>query len=390
MQSKFNFDMGFDFSNDDDPPEVKKEDSSISSEQTITSSENQSSGTGEAPNQAENLDSSRENNPTPTQVTQEVDGIPVEDYFDTDYNKTEQELQTQFGETPSFYASDSSNSSTSSSSSNSSEKNGDPWAGAKLLLTPITFIANIISTPFNISKNTPPSTEQEKSIDEVPNPIFDVNFDGVDYEEHQKGVSSTNKIIGAMVDTVKGASQTNIEECKNHKFQYPEREKLHKKTGGTDNIEMVGVNVFLDKSGKPLLPGARKSLKQHANAKQESFKENNSEIHPPSEATSHALKEFEIAHEFGKGEDHYDKAGSLIHTGKGIVELSSLDLESLQGGVTSQPGFVTKSPSSAYLINKIRERSDKAQKKDNSTITSTTSSEELEKNSSDVSSQKKI
>ncbi|WP_454780962.1 hypothetical protein [Legionella sp. WA2022007384] len=371
MQSKYQGDMGFDFDPDDNQ-EVNKEESRSIGEQTATNE-------------------LKDNVTSETNISEspEVSGIPIQEYFDTDYNKfdtdytqKEQESQSYSAESTSSYESDSSIPSTSSS-----EKNSDPWAGAKLLLTPITFIANIISTPFSALKNTDSSTEKQLSTDEItPEPVIDDNFDGVDYQEHQKDVGSTNKILGAMIDTVKGAAQTNIEECKKHKFQYPEREKLHNKTGGTENIEMVGVNVFLDKSGKPLLPGARKSLKQHANAKQESLKENNSEIHPPSEATSHALKEFDIAHEFGKGEDEYDLAGSLIHKGKGIVELVALDLEPIQGGITSQPGFV---PDSATIISKIRER-EKALKKDSTPTISTTTTENVEEGSNDLSSVKKV
>ena len=378
MQSKYQGDMGFDFDPDDNQ-KVNKEESPSIGEQT---------GTSEL---KDNVTSE-----TNTSESQEVNGIPIQEYFDTDYNKfdtdytqKEQESQSYSVESTSSYESDVSNPSTNST--NSLEKNSDPWAGAKLLLTPITFIANIMSTPFSGLKNTASSTEQQSSTDEVtPEPIVDSNFDTIDYQEHQKDVGSTNKILVAMVDTVKGAAQTNIEECKNHKFHYPERDKLHKKTGGTDNIEMVSVNVFLDKSKKPLLPGARKSLKEHANAKQQSYKENDSEIHPPSEAISHARKEFDIAYEFGKGEDEYDKAGSLIHTGKGIAEITALDLEPINGGVTSQPGFVTKSPTTAYLISKINERSEKALKKDSTTTTSTTTTENLEEGSSDLSSVKKV
>ncbi|RUR25311.1 hypothetical protein [Legionella qingyii] len=369
MQSKYEGDMGFDFSIDsDDIQEVNKEESG-----PIIS---------ESP--AEN------NTTTTTSVSPEVSGIPIEEYFDTDYNKfdtdydrKEQDTQSQY-ESPSVSESDNS---PSSNSSSRADKSGEAWSGAKLLLTPLTFIANIISTSFTGRNNTTTDTEQQSSPDEItPKPLIDDNFDTVDYQKHQKEVGSTNKILLAVVDTVQGAANTDLKECESYEFRYKDREKLHKKTGGTENTEMVGVNVFLDKNGKPLLPGARKSLKEHANAKQQSAKEYNSEIHPPSEAVSHAKKEFEIAHEFGKGDDVYDQAGKIIHTGKGIAELLALDLEQINGGVTSQPGFVTNSPSTAYLMSKIKERSDKALKKD----VNTTTSENNDESSSDLSSVKKI
>lgn len=179
---------------------------------------------------------------------------------------------------------------------------------------------------------------------------MDENFDEVDYQEHQKNVGSTNKILSATLDTVHGAATTSLKECENHKFQCKERDKLHNKTGGTENTEMVTVNVYLDKCEKPLLPGARKTLKKHAEAKQQTKKDYQTDMAPPSEAVSHAKTEFEIAHEFKKGDDEYDKAGHVIHTGKGIAEISALDLDPFIG-VTSQPGFVTKTPLTSFLSN---------------------------------------
>ncbi|WP_131794740.1 hypothetical protein [Fluoribacter gormanii] len=375
MQSRYEGDMGFDFSIDsDDIQEVNKEESGpVISEPPV---ENNNTTT------------------TTTSVSPEVSGIPIEEYFDTDYNKFDADYDKKEQDSQSQYESSSSYESDNSPSSNTSslpEKSGESWSGAKLLLTPITYIANIIASPFTGRNNTASSTEQQSSPDEItPEPPIENNFDSADYQEHQKNVGSTNKILVAVVDTIHGAATTDIKECENYQFRYKDREKLHKKTGGAENTEMVSVNVFLDKNGKPLLPGARKSLKEHANAKQQSSKEYNSEIHPPSEAVSHARKEFDVAHEFGKGDDVYDQAGKIIHTGKGVAEILALDLEPINGGVTSQPGFVIESPSTAYLISKIKERSDKAIKKDVNTTASTTTSENIDESSSDLSSVKKV
>ncbi|KTD15662.1 hypothetical protein Lgra_0328 [Legionella gratiana] len=261
-----------------------------------------------------------------TSVSQEISGFTFEDYCDTDYNQTEQELQKNYGHLDSFYES---SSEPSSISSISTERN-NPWAGAKFLLSPLTFLVNKATAPF---KNT------EKSTLEEPKQIANGNFDEIDHMEHQKTVGSTNKILTAAVKTVKGATETSLKECENYEFKCKERSKLDKDTGGVENQEMVGVNIHLDKIDRPLLPGARKVLTEHANEKQKTKEERGSARMPPSEATAHARKEFEIAHEFGKGDDEYDQAGSLIHTTKGLAEIMALDLNPIQD-VTSQPGFV--------------------------------------------------
>ncbi len=322
-------DMGFEL---DDAIEDKKDSSISISEQSLSNS---------SQTQAEPSEPSITTTVTLSLSEESFETSSVSSY-DTEYN--EPEIHDEGDE------------STSSNPNKSSEKSSDFWAGTKFLLSPITFLTDVITTQFS-GKNTVSSTESDEVSSKQ---VVDTSMDEVDYLEHQKSVGSTNKILEAVVDTVHGAATTSREECEQHTFHCKEREKLDKKTGNTKNEEMVSVNVFLDKKQKPLLPGARKVLKKHAEAKQQAKKDYGADLPPPSEAVTNAKTEFEIAHEFAQGEDDYDKAGSVIHTAKGIVEISALDLETFTGGVTSQPGFVTPQSSNNFLYNLMIENSKKA------------------------------
>lgn len=332
MQSKYMPDMGFEL---DDAIEDKKDSSNSVSDQSLS---------GSSQIQVEISEPSITTTVTPS-TSQESFEVSSVSSDDTEYNETEknQELPDESVER------------TSSNPNKSSEKSSDSWGGTKFLLSPIIFLADMITSPFS-GRNTVSSTESDEvSLKQV----ADENFDEVDCLEHQKNVGSTNKILTAAVDTVLGAVMTTREECEKHTFHCKEREKLDKKTGNTENQEMVSVNVFLDKKQKPLLPGARKALKKHAEAKQQTRKEYATDLPPPSEAVTHAKTEFEIAYEFAQGEDEYDKAGSLIHTAKGVAEMSTLDFETFTGGVTSQPGFIMPQSSNNFLYNLMIENSKK-------------------------------
>ncbi|MCE0724008.1 MULTISPECIES: hypothetical protein [Legionella] len=332
MQSKYMPDMGFDL--DDAIEDEKVSSINVSNQSLSDSSQTHVEPSEPSITTAVTFSTSQES----------FESSSVSSY-ETEYNETDKN-QKLSGE---------SDESTSSNPYKSSEKSSDSWAGAKFLLSPIAFLADMITTPFS-GKNPVSSTESDEMSSKQ---VVDENFDEVDYLEHQKSVDSTNKILAAAVDTVYGALMTSREECEQHTFHCKEREKLDKKTGNTKNEEMVNVNVFLDKKQKPLLPGARKTLKKHAEAKQQAKKDCGGDLPPPSEAVTHAKTEFEIAHEFAQGEDDYDKAGSVIHTAKGVAEISALDLETFTGGVTAQPGFVTPLPSNNFLYNLMIENSKK-------------------------------
>ncbi|MCE0721856.1 hypothetical protein [Legionella resiliens] len=295
----------------------------------------------------EDSNDSTSNEPTQVEVCESSGrGFTYEDYCDTDYNNTEKELQRDYGHLDSFYES----SSESSSSSSDGPGNDDPWSGAKFLLSPLSSFTNWVITSLQ-------NTEESTSKDELPE-RGDGNFGEVDYKEHQKNNgSSTNVIVKALAHTIEDAATISRQECMDHEFKCKERKKLHEKTGGVDNQEMAGVNVSLDKREKPLLPGARKELEGQAKSKQKTKKIYESELAPPSEAITHARNEFKIADEFSKGEDEFDKAGSMIHTAKGVAEVAALDLNPIED-VTSQPGFVTRSPCSNYLMKVLRERTE--------------------------------
>ncbi|ARG97520.1 hypothetical protein [Legionella micdadei] len=338
MFSRYAGDMGIDLSPETQNSSEEKIESTTSSPAT---SETQ---TEVSQTHSEVSESSIESSSTsPESTSSENSGFTFEDYCDTDYNQTAMELEKDYGHLPSFY--ESNDDTKPSSELSKSEKNHDSFAVPKFVYSSISSLISFVVSPFSGSKTTVPSPSEQSSktstVDVVPEPQADGHLHEKDYFEHQKDLDSPNKIIIAMMDTVHGAATTSREDCENHEFKCKEREKLHKKTGGPENTEMAQVNVYLDRREKALLPGARKKLKKHAETKQQAQTDT---AMAPSDAIYHARKEGEIAYEFGKGDDHYDKAGSLIHSGKKVMEMAALDLYEGTGGVTNDPGFVEANP----------------------------------------------
>jgi len=82
-------------------------------------------------------------------------GISWDDYCDTDYNQVEVELQEKYGDLPSFYevSETSYESSSNSSGDNASSPPSEHWAGAKFLVTPVSYVVNFATTQLTALKN---------------------------------------------------------------------------------------------------------------------------------------------------------------------------------------------------------------------------------------------
>ncbi|KTD15661.1 hypothetical protein Lgra_0327 [Legionella gratiana] len=88
-------------------------------------------------------------------------GFTWDDYCDTDYNKVDNELQEQYGSSPSFYEVDHEDKESPSKFSGNDNINTVPWAGAKFLLKPIDFVAHFIADKFTALKQIHATNSKE-------------------------------------------------------------------------------------------------------------------------------------------------------------------------------------------------------------------------------------
>lgn len=96
-------------------------------------------------------------------------GISWEDYCDTDYNQIDKEFQ-EYENIPEFYEANHDEKESSSNARNRDIEPVDSWAGAKFLLTPVTFIANFAATQFTALKNAVSSrsdTEHSRQAEDI-------------------------------------------------------------------------------------------------------------------------------------------------------------------------------------------------------------------------------
>ncbi|QLZ69339.1 hypothetical protein FOLKNPGA_02122 [Legionella sp. PC1000] len=97
-------------------------------------------------------------------------GVSWEDYCDTDYtNQIDKEFQ-EYETSPDFYETNHDEKDNSSNPGNRDNERVDSWAGAKFLLTPVTFIANFAATQITALKNAVSSrsdTEHSRQADET-------------------------------------------------------------------------------------------------------------------------------------------------------------------------------------------------------------------------------